>query len=245
MEMMEFPSTIERTVASSLLLLSYGPVFFSPTRSESVDESSNVKKWCDEGSSNLNLMLGSNRSGSRSCGSDLSSDSSFGKSNDRGFKIDYTGDRFHLVNFKTVRKRRSQVIWGSFNIKPKHLMMNSACDLSTYSIDSKDESSCLSTGTSEVSSIESRIKLRNLKSYEKLRVEEKRKKKESRSSSIRRRAKDILEFLSSVSSSEVQIRQILGDSPDTSKALRMLLKMEEVKRFGTGGRLDPYIYKIA
>jgi hypothetical protein len=53
-----------------------------------------------------------------------------------------------------------------------------------------------------------------------------------------------LEFLSSESSSEVHIRQILGDSPDTSKALRMLLKMEEVKRFGTGGRLDPFIYKV-
>ncbi|CAA7060590.1 unnamed protein product [Microthlaspi erraticum] len=233
--MAEFPCAIERTAASSLLLLSYGPVFFSPTRSGSVEESSYVSKWCDEGSSNLSLILGS--TGSRSCASAVSSDGSFGKSNDSGFKINYSGDPFHLVNFKTPRKRRSQVICESFNSKPTQVKMNSACDLSTCSVDSKDESSCLSTGSSEVSSIQSRAKLRN----------QTKKKKEystGRSISIRRRAKDILEFLSSASSSEVHIRQILGDSPDTSKALRMLLKMEEVKRFGTGGRLDPYIYKV-
>lgn len=118
---------------------------------------------------------------------------------------------------QTARKRRSQVIRGSFNFKPTHLMMNPACDvLSTCSVESKDES-CLSTG----SSVESRIKVRNQKSNEKLRGEGKKMKESSRSSSIRRRAKDILEFLSSESSSEVHIRQILGDNPDTSKALRM------------------------
>lgn len=124
---------------------------------------------------------------------------------------------------QTARKRRSQVIWGSFNFKPTHLMMNPACDvLSTCSVESKDES-CLSTGSSEVSSVESRIKVRNQKSNEKLRGVGKKMKESSRSSSIRRRAKDILEFLSSESSSEVHIRQILGDSPDTSKALRMYI----------------------
>lgn len=122
---------------------------------------------------------------------------------------------FNVWFTQTARKRRSQVICGSFNSKPTQLMMNSVCDLSTCSVDSKDESSCLSTGSSEVSSIQSRTKLRN---------QTKKKKKEtstSRSVSIRCRAKDILEFLSSASSSEVHIRQILGDSPDTSKALRM------------------------
>ncbi|XP_023639039.1 uncharacterized protein LOC17886760 isoform X2 [Capsella rubella] len=241
--MADYPSPMEKAVASSLLHLSYGPVFFSPTRSESVEESSYVRKWCDEGSSNLSLMFGS--SGSRSCGSALSSDGSFGKVEDRGFIINYTGDPFQLVNFKTARKRRSQVIWGSFSSKPTHSVMNPACDLlSTSSVDSKDES-CLSTGSSEVSSIESRIKIGDQKSNEKLRGERKKmKESSSRSSSIRRRARDILEFLSSESSSEVHIRQILGDSPDTSKALRMLLKMKEVKRFGTGGRIDPFIYKV-
>ena len=84
--------------------------------------------------------------------------------------------------------------------------MNSVCDLSACSVDSKEESSCLSTGSSEVSTTASRIKLINQKSYEKLRVVVK-KKESSRSSSIRLRAKNILEFLSSASASEVQIRQ--------------------------------------
>ncbi|XP_009116446.2 uncharacterized protein LOC103841649 isoform X1 [Brassica rapa] len=229
--MTEFPSTTERTAASSLLLLSYAPVFFSPTRLGSVEKTSYVSKWCDEGSSNLSLILKS--TGSGSFGSALSSDG-----NDRGFKIKFAGDRFSLMNLKIARKRRSQVTWGSFNF------VNSVCDLSTCSVDSKEESSCLSTCSSEVSTTASRVKLRNQKSHERVRVEVK-KKESSRSSSIRRRAKDILEFLSSASASEVQIRQILGNTPDTSKALRMLLQMEEVKRFGTGGRLDPYIYKIA
>ncbi|CAH8384734.1 unnamed protein product [Eruca vesicaria subsp. sativa] len=255
--MTEFPSTTEITVASSLLLLSYAPVFISPTRSHlttnsfqnfqanyeksrsrsvkisivvvcdyrsrSVEESS----WCEEGS----LILGSNGSGS--CGSALSSDR-----NNLGFEFSYAGDRFSLTNLKIARKRRSQVIWGS------------VCDLSTFSVDSKEESSCLSTGSSEVSTFASRMNLRKQRSYEKVRVEVKKKKENknesSRSSSIRRRAKEILEFLSTgSSSSELQIRQVLGNTPDTSKALRMLLQMEEVKRYGTGGRHDPYIYKIA
>ncbi|KAK9921967.1 hypothetical protein M0R45_030458 [Rubus argutus] len=43
---------------------------------------------------------------------------------------------------------------------------------------------------------------------------------------------------------DVKIRQTLGDSPDTSKALRLLLKFEEVKRSGAGGRRCPYIYTV-
>lgn len=38
---------------------------------------------------------------------------------------------------------------------------------------------------------------------------------------LRRRGEAILKFLSLGGSSEVRIRQMLGDSPDTSKALRM------------------------
>lgn len=104
--------------------------------------------------------------------------------------------------------------------------MNSVCNLFICSLDSKEESSCLSTASSEVTTTAGRIKLRNQKSYEKVRVDVKKKKKNesSRSSSIRRRAKDILEFLSSASSaSEVDIRQVLGNTPDTSKALRMYI----------------------
>nr|KYP33896.1 hypothetical protein KK1_045204 [Cajanus cajan] len=37
---------------------------------------------------------------------------------------------------------------------------------------------------------------------------------------------------------------MLGDSPDTSKALRMLLRVDAVKRSGSGGRHDPYVYTV-
>ncbi|XP_050230597.1 uncharacterized protein LOC126679587 [Mercurialis annua] len=67
----------------------------------------------------------------------------------------------------------------------------------------------------------------------------------SGSSTMSRKAEAILNMLSSGGgSSEVQIRRALGDTPDTSKALRMLLKEKEVKRSGTGGRLAPFIYMI-
>jgi len=81
-------------------------------RSESVEESSYVRKWCHEGSSNLSLMLGS--SGSRSCGSALSSDGSFGMSEDREFKINYTGDPFRLMNFKVRNSSSSRLCFRVF-----------------------------------------------------------------------------------------------------------------------------------
>ncbi|XP_069153136.1 probable GPI-anchored adhesin-like protein PGA55 isoform X2 [Solanum lycopersicum] len=66
------------------------------------------------------------------------------------------------------------------------------------------------------------------------------------SAHMRRRAEAILKVLSSHGcASEVRIRQLLGDSPDTSKALRILLRLEEVKRTGAGGRTDPYVYVIS
>ncbi|GER57180.1 purple acid phosphatase 13 [Striga asiatica] len=70
-----------------------------------------------------------------------------------------------------------------------------------------------------------------------------------------RTAAAILGVLSKESASEVKIRHLIGDSPSTSKALRIkyivesrfvrqLLKLQEVKRYGAGGRTDPYIYTV-
>ncbi|XP_060177334.1 uncharacterized protein LOC132607400 [Lycium barbarum] len=61
---------------------------------------------------------------------------------------------------------------------------------------------------------------------------------------LRRRAEAVLRVLSHGSISEVRIREQIGNSPDTSKALRMLLKQGKVKRSGAGGPSDPYIYII-
>ncbi|KAF5192791.1 hypothetical protein FRX31_017626 [Thalictrum thalictroides] len=65
------------------------------------------------------------------------------------------------------------------------------------------------------------------------------------SPSLRRRAEVIMKFLSADCASEVRIRQVIGNTPDTSKALRMLLKLEKVKRSGAGGQKDPYKYQVA
>ncbi|KAG9160365.1 hypothetical protein Leryth_008763 [Lithospermum erythrorhizon] len=63
---------------------------------------------------------------------------------------------------------------------------------------------------------------------------------------IRRRADGILKMLATYDkASEVRIREVLGDSPDTSKALRILLRRAQVTRQGVGGRGDPYTYSIA
>ncbi|XP_072961315.1 uncharacterized protein [Typha angustifolia] len=69
--------------------------------------------------------------------------------------------------------------------------------------------------------------------------------KKPKSARLRRRADAILKFLSSGSSSEAKIREVIGNRPDTSKALRMLLKQEEVTRSGAGGRVDPFLYTIS
>ncbi|CAO2831740.1 unnamed protein product [Amaranthus hypochondriacus] len=108
------------------------------------------------------------------------------------------------------------------------------------------ESSCLSSGGSnEISS--SRKGRKKVGSLTKTTVtEKKRRRRGTGISHLSRKAEGIRKLLSSQGSfSEVRIRQLLGDSPDTSKALRMLLRKEEVKRSGVGGRLDPFIYTIA
>nr|XP_025883462.1 uncharacterized protein LOC104644366 [Solanum lycopersicum] len=61
---------------------------------------------------------------------------------------------------------------------------------------------------------------------------------------LRRRAEAILRVLSHGSISEIRIRQLIGNSPDTSKALRMLLRQGKVKRSGAGGSSDPYTYVV-
>ncbi|XP_038693369.1 uncharacterized protein LOC119991189 [Tripterygium wilfordii] len=108
------------------------------------------------------------------------------------------------------------------------------------------EASCLSTSSSARSRrCVARGEKRNAPM---MKVQEDLKKRRAGSVSstglLRSRAEDILKLLSRGGSSEVKIRQALGDSPDTSKALRMLLKREEVKRSGTGGRSDPFLYTV-
>lgn len=40
-------------------------------------------------------------------------------------------------------------------------------------------------------------------------------------------------------------RQKFGNTPDISKALRMLVTERNVKRIGKGGRAEPFTYQVA
>ncbi|KAK9290911.1 hypothetical protein L1049_009090 [Liquidambar formosana] len=74
--------------------------------------------------------------------------------------------------------------------------------------------------SSAISSARSRCAMRAGEKDHGVRREES-KRKHVGSAHMRRRAEAILRLLSGGCSSEVRIRQVLGDSPDTSKALRM------------------------
>ncbi|XBI89645.1 hypothetical protein VPH35_027420 [Triticum aestivum] len=67
--------------------------------------------------------------------------------------------------------------------------------------------------------------------------------------SLVRRADSIMKWLSrpkAAPATETAIRAAVGDNAVTSKALRWLLKQKRgLRRAGTGGRPDPYVYMIA
>ncbi|CAK9319263.1 unnamed protein product, partial [Citrullus colocynthis] len=151
-----------------------------------------------------------------------------------------TSPRLHELKLNVVRKSRSKLIRISEN---RNLSSRDEVTLSSGSA-SSETTSCLSSSSSVVTSAPiHRLVTRAEKKLEM--IGEAWRKKQVASAHMRRRAEAILSYLSGGCSSEVKIRQVIGDSPDTSKALRMLLKLEEIKRSGTGGRQDPYMYKIA
>ncbi|KAL0844743.1 hypothetical protein Bca101_017989 [Brassica carinata] len=198
--MTEFPSSIEREVASSLLLLYSDSILVSSPSSDRSGSEEEDHSLCGEIDGQVRTSFAS----TRSCDSVLSNDasSSYRKSSEDDF-----------MNFKIARKRRTNVVYSSVDSKAvKHSKKSLEFD------DLSKESSCLSTGSNEVSSTESRIKAA---SHEKLHGESKKKESRHRSSSVRRKAGKILEFLDTSCSSELKIRQVLGDNADTSKALRM------------------------
>ncbi|XP_073152296.1 uncharacterized protein [Henckelia pumila] len=202
-----FPSNLERTVASVLLLLSSLPP------KDMIDEFSSPESF-----ENSRVSVSKSSNGSWSSETSVDEEPS---------ALTFV-PRFHH-EIKVARKKRSKSIWISDDLKltsSKPTSSDCASDIT-----SADASSCLSSNTSIQSfSTES-------KAIKKVR-------KPGVSSHMGNQAEAILRILSKGSASEVKIRQLLGDSPSTSKALRMLLKQDEVKRYGAGGRVDPYIYKI-
>ncbi|OAY40433.1 uncharacterized protein LOC110623756 isoform X1 [Manihot esculenta] len=238
-----FPSPLERTVASALLLLSNtkplspSPEFgFDGGTDKALREGSESKSSSEEISS------------SKSHSSSLTSDNDSSKEirAAHNLRIVAVVARCHEMKFKVVRKRRTKVIWSSDSEHPEVVL---ALPATVSSKSESTEASCLSSTSSAASSARSCYEIRSMKRNQMESCENPKRRKVdsgygSGSSYMRRQAEKILDFLSRGSSSEVRIRQVLGDSPDTSKALRMLLKLEEIKRSGTGGRLDPYLYKF-
>ncbi|CAH1432252.1 unnamed protein product [Lactuca virosa] len=219
-----FPNSTEEIVASALLLLSSSPCSEGTTCTCHSDcsESLLVCKSCSRSSASSTVSS-----------DDASSDEAHGP----GLRMvaSAIAHSEHEMKFKVVRKSRSKTLWISDCRKNSSLEQKSFV-VSGSSSETTEGSSCLSGGSSSlVSSSESwKSKTKGEKPLAPV-----------SSSHLIRRSEAILEVLAhNGSASEVRIRQLLGDSPDTSKALRMLLKKEEVRRSGAGGRTDPFIYQI-
>nr|XP_016444485.1 PREDICTED: uncharacterized protein LOC107769756 [Nicotiana tabacum] len=137
---------------------------------------------------------------------------------------------FRIINkLKAVRRRRSKSSCISDCLKISSGKPETATSASA--------SSCVSivdsAASGDISSRETESVWRKMKAI-------------GSAAHMRRRAEAILKVLTCHGcASEVRIRQLLGDSPDTSKALRILLRLDEVKRTGAGGRTDPYVYVIS
>ncbi|VFQ78509.1 unnamed protein product [Cuscuta campestris] len=235
-----FPDRDELDAAEALLLLCFTPP--SPSLpSESKRESSFPSVDLKSGS--VSISEWNSISNSKSCAS-ISSD------------VTWDGGRTFLEaqshpcqkRLEVVRKKRSQSLCIS-NGQKRRIEK----EMSLVTMMPSASSSCLSNESAASNTISSagshHGSTRTTGRWEMAKPaaevykhEEKKKKKPL--GSIRRRAVAILNILSYGSASEVRIRQLLGDSPDTSKALRMLLKWEEVKRSGAGGQRDPFIYTI-
>ncbi|KAG0583224.1 hypothetical protein KC19_3G119400 [Ceratodon purpureus] len=65
-----------------------------------------------------------------------------------------------------------------------------------------------------------------------------------KSKRMERVSNQILKFIGEMPFPEKLIRQTLGNNPDTSKGLRLLLTERKVKRLGSGGRGRPFEYVV-
>ncbi|MFS8015014.1 hypothetical protein Hanom_Chr15g01351431 [Helianthus anomalus] len=234
-----YPNFNERIVASALLLLSSSPSIEEFTRKYSVD--------CCE-----SLLL--NKSFSRSSASstvssdDVSSDEAHARRHrtvanavarsEHAMKLKMKLEFCFDFNVQVVKKSRSKTLWISDSRRTANAerkFVTASCSSSLTS----EGSSCLSGGSSSLVSSSESCKSKMMR--------ENKKPSSSvvGSAHLLRRSEAILKVLTHIGcASEVRIRQLLGDSPDTSKALRMLLKKEEVRRSGAGGRGDPFIYQV-
>lgn len=117
---------------------------------------------------------------------------------------------------QVVRKSRSKIQYSSDGHK---ISSDKSSTVTSESV--SREASCLSSNSSARSKSSHYGGTTTSKRQGPGPEEMMKKRKRVGSNHIRRRADAILKFLSAGCFSEVKIRQALGDSPDTSKALRM------------------------
>ncbi|XP_047979229.1 uncharacterized protein LOC125221147 [Salvia hispanica] len=213
-----FPSNIERSVASALLSLSSCP---------------SVGMSCGDGDSPESLE--STAISALRIGGSPAEASADDESSSAQMAAAFVS-RSHDLKLKIVQKKRSRSIYISNGKKLK----TSSKPIATPAPSASSET--FSEITTEVSSCFSSNSRQSLTSKTSAVAKER---EPFMPDHMGHKAAAIMRFLADGSASEVMIRQLLGDSPSTSKALRMLLKLKAVKRFGAGGRSDPYIYMIA
>ncbi|OIW06400.1 hypothetical protein TanjilG_16812 [Lupinus angustifolius] len=164
------------------------------------------------------MLSGSNSSSSSLTNDDVSSEE---KIKSRTVSFFSATARYRQMKFKIVRKIRSKVIWTSLCSGNRNGNAAAAAKVSP-GCNSGETSSCLSSNLNGKSSARSlRYAKRDNRSVRTV-DDHAAVKSGVGSPHLRRRAEAILKLLSMAGgSSELKIRQMLGDSPDTSKALRM------------------------
>ncbi|KAK8476382.1 hypothetical protein V6N11_012710 [Hibiscus sabdariffa] len=231
--MATFPSPLERTVASALLLLSTQPSKLM------------IGCCCCDGETKGKTSMLISSTESESCSSSLTNQQFCSRKQQKKLRIIAAVARCHEIKLKVplpysasplfaafclffvsfvwtlefkffdkleqvVKKRRSRIYRSSDNRK-----ISSFRSLISSNMGKAGSTSCLSSSSS--SGISSARSQRKTTKAEKIQ----RKRRSGGSNHMRRRAEAILKLLSGGCFSEVDIRRVLGDSPDTSKALRM------------------------
>ncbi|RZC25605.1 hypothetical protein D0Y65_004339 [Glycine soja] len=239
--MSSFPSSVERTVASSLLLLNTTPLspslstpkFHSDYSGDALLERRSGSKRFRE----ISVSYGSYKSSSSSLtdddeDDDDDDDDDDGDSSEKDIKSGSVSSsavtRYDQMKLKIARKIRTKVAWTTSCSGDRKPNVGEAEKVLSPASVSGEASSCLSSSSSGISSERS---LRYAKRCRGAIVSvaginretaAAAKRRGAGSPHLHRRGEAILKLLSCCGgSSEVKIRQMLGDSPDTSKALRM------------------------
>ncbi|CAK8570901.1 unnamed protein product [Lathyrus sativus] len=223
--MSSFPSSEELTAASAMILLHTTPRFHSSSDYGVPGERKSISSKLFKASS---VTTVSNRS-SASSSFLVIDDSSYQSEEMKSYPVSFFSatHRFHRMKFKIARKIRSKVMWSSSSCSGDRKVKTCTTTKVYPASASGEATSCLST-TSSARSLRYANRSRCVSATETGNQQKapppmakNRVKSVAGTPHLRRRSEAILKFLSHGGSSEVRIRQMLGDSPDTSKALRM------------------------